>query len=112
MRTVKPAILDKCVTDFGGQRELTVVGQVLDISSETTVVISAYEADPLIAASTRLGVIGGVAFKPNVPERVRYRSASFVKLRVTRVVDLEMLERQGKLPGANLKEAEPGSLWG
>ncbi|SGZ31967.1 BQ5605_C042g12056 [Microbotryum silenes-dioicae] len=108
MRTVKPAILDKCVTDFGGQRELTVVGQVLDISSETTVVISAR----IQAERTVLGSRDSSLFMMIGSERVRYRSASFVKLRVTRVVDLEMLERQGKLPGANLKEAEPGSLWG
>ncbi|KDE08609.1 hypothetical protein MVLG_01071 [Microbotryum lychnidis-dioicae p1A1 Lamole] len=46
------------LTNFGGQAEPTLAGHVFDMSSEVTVIISAHEADPLIAASTRVGVIG------------------------------------------------------
>ncbi|SGY33725.1 BQ5605_C002g01532 [Microbotryum silenes-dioicae] len=86
------------VTNFGAQGELALAGHVLDMSSEVTVVISAHEADPLIAANTRLGdsdfllMIGS--------ERARYRIIPSVKHRVVRVIDLEILERQGKFPGA------------
>ncbi|SGY69321.1 BQ5605_C004g02996 [Microbotryum silenes-dioicae] len=68
------------LTNFGGQAEPTLAGHVFDMSSEVTVIISAHEADPLIAASTRVGVIGSH--------------------RVVRVIDLKILEGQGKFPGA------------
>ncbi|SCZ98841.1 BZ3500_MvSof-1268-A1-R1_Chr3-1g05656 [Microbotryum saponariae] len=103
------------LTDFGGQGEPTLAGHVFDVSSEVTVIISAHEASPLIAASTRVGVIGGVRvqgdrtalaskdsdfFMMIGSERARYRSIPSVKHRVVRVIDLEILERQGKFPGA------------
>ncbi|SGZ02801.1 BQ5605_C033g11228 [Microbotryum silenes-dioicae] len=103
------------LTDFGGQGEPTLAGHVFDMSSEVTVIISAHEADPLIAASTRVGVIGGVRVQGDraalasrdsdyfmmIPsERARYRIIPSVKHRVVRVIDLEILEGQGKFPGA------------
>ncbi|SCZ90817.1 BZ3500_MvSof-1268-A1-R1_Chr1-3g02280 [Microbotryum saponariae] len=103
------------LTNFGGQGEPTLAGHVFDMSSEVTVIISAHEADPLIAASTRVGVIGGVRVQGEraalasrdsdyfmmIPsERARYRIIPSVKHRVVRVIDLEILEGQGKFPGA------------
>ncbi|SGY32360.1 BQ5605_C002g01354 [Microbotryum silenes-dioicae] len=103
------------LTNFGGQGEPTLAGHVFDMSSEVTVIISAHEADPLIAASTRVGVIGGVRvqgdraalasrdsdyFMVIGSERARYRIIPSVKHRVVRVIDLEILEGQGKFPGA------------
>ncbi|SGY31965.1 BQ5605_C002g01293 [Microbotryum silenes-dioicae] len=103
------------LTNFGGQGEPTLAGHVFDMSSEVTVIISAHEADPLIAASTRVGVIGGVRvqgdraalasrdsdyFMMIGSERARYRIIPSVKHRVVRVIDLEILEGQGKFPGA------------
>ncbi|KDE03762.1 hypothetical protein MVLG_05766 [Microbotryum lychnidis-dioicae p1A1 Lamole] len=103
------------LTNFGGQVEPTLAVHVFNMSSEVTVIISAHEADPLIAASTRVGVIGGVRvqgdraalasrdadyFMMIGSERVRYRIIPSVKHRVVRVIDLEILEGQGKFPGA------------
>ncbi|SCZ96487.1 BZ3500_MvSof-1268-A1-R1_Chr8-2g10226 [Microbotryum saponariae] len=103
------------LTNFGGQGEPTLAGHVFDMSSEVTVIISAHEADPLIAASTRVGVIRGVRVQGEraalasrdsdyfmmIPsERARYRIIPSVKHRVVRVIDLEILEGQGKFPGA------------
>ncbi|SCZ99073.1 BZ3500_MvSof-1268-A1-R1_Chr3-1g05794 [Microbotryum saponariae] len=103
------------LTNFGGQGEPTLAGHVFDMSSKVTIIISAHEADPLIAASTRVGVIGGVRlqggrtalaskdsdfFMMIGSERARYRLIPSVKHRVVRVIDLEILERQGKFPGA------------